>query len=77
MVMDVYSVYVLLLLVAVGILIPVIVLTIRSRRIRNLLTESELMQVGKLLFVIAAVILMVALHVSTNIPAGQLIYGRF
>jgi hypothetical protein len=77
MVMDVYSVYVLLLLFAVGILIPAIVLMIRSRWLTNLLTESELMQVGKLLFVIAAVMLMVALHVSANIPAGQLIYGRF
>jgi hypothetical protein len=75
--MDVYSVYVLLLLLAVGMLIPAIMLMIRSRWIRNLLTESELMQMGKLLFVIVAVMLLVALHVSANIPAGQLIYGRF
>jgi hypothetical protein len=75
--MDVYSVYVLLLLLAIGMLIPAIMLMIRTRWIRNLLTESELMQTGKLLFVIVAVMLLVALHVSTNIPAGQLIYGRF
>jgi hypothetical protein len=75
--MDVYSVYVLLLLLAVGMLIPAIMLMIRTRWIRNLLTESELMQMGKLLFVIVAVMLLVALHVSTNIPAGRLIYGRF
>jgi hypothetical protein len=77
MVMDVYSVYVLLLLLVVGTLIPAIVLMIRSRWIRNFLTESELLQVGKLLFVMVAVMLLVVLHVSSNIPAGQLIYGRF
>jgi hypothetical protein len=76
MVMDVYSVYVLLLLLAVGICIPAIVLIIRSGWIRNLLSDSELMQVGKLLFVIVAVMLLVAVHVSSDIPAGQLIYGR-
>jgi hypothetical protein len=77
MVMDVYSVYILLLLLVVGICIPLIVLIIRSRWIRNLLSGSEIMQVGKLLFVIVAMMLLVAVHVSSNIPAGQLIYGRF
>jgi hypothetical protein len=42
-----------------------------------LLTRNELVTVGKLVFIIAAVMLLVSIRNAVILPAGQFIYGRF
>ena len=41
------------------------------------LSQPEFAALGKLIFIIAAVMLMIAVNNSIDLPAGQFIYGRF
>jgi hypothetical protein len=41
------------------------------------LNERELVVVGKLLFIVGAIMVLVMLRNSIELPAGQFIYGRF
>jgi hypothetical protein len=41
------------------------------------LAERELVVVSKIVFIIVAIMVMVALRNSIQLPAGQFIYGRF
>lgn len=41
------------------------------------LNERELMVVSKLLFIVGAIMVLVMLRNSIELPAGQFIYGRF
>jgi len=41
------------------------------------LTERELVVVSKLLFIVGAIMVLVMLRNSIELPAGQFIYGRF
>jgi len=41
------------------------------------LNERELVVVAKLLFIVAAIMVLVMLRNSIELPAGQFIYGRF
>jgi hypothetical protein len=41
------------------------------------LNERELVAVAKLLFIVAAIMVLVMLRNSIELPAGQFIYGRF
>jgi hypothetical protein len=41
------------------------------------LEARELVIVGKVLFVVGAIMIMVMLRNSVELPAGQFIYGRF
>jgi hypothetical protein len=45
--------------------------------VRLPLTERELVVVSKIIFIIGAIMVMVALRNSIQLPAGQFIYGRF
>ena len=42
-----------------------------------MLTRDEWILLGKLGFIIAGTLLLIAVHNSTTLPAGQFIYGRF
>lgn len=75
--MNVHAFYSLLLLLVVGICVAAIALVLRRGWLRALLSDRELLMVGKLLFVIGAVMFMVVLRNSIDLPAGQFIYGRF
>jgi len=41
------------------------------------LNQSELVVVSKLLFIVGAIMVLVMLRNSIELPAGQFIYGRF
>jgi hypothetical protein len=41
------------------------------------LNQSELVAVSKLLFIVGAIMVLVMLRNSIELPAGQFIYGRF
>ena len=41
------------------------------------LTERELVVASKLLFIVGAIMVLVMLRNSIELPAGQFIYGRF
>jgi hypothetical protein len=65
-------------------LLPLVVLVIAAlwlawRRgwLRLPLNERELVVVSKLLFIVGAIMVLVMLRNSIELPAGQFIYGRF
>jgi hypothetical protein len=65
-------------------LLPLVVLAIAAlwltwRRgwLRLPLAERELVVVSKLLFIVGAIMVLVMLRNSIELPAGQFIYGRF
>lgn len=41
------------------------------------LSSSEALVVGKLVFIVVAVMLLITIRNSIDLPAGQFIYGRF
>jgi hypothetical protein len=45
--------------------------------VRLPLSERELVVVSKIAFIVGAIMVMVALRNSIQLPAGQFIYGRF
>jgi hypothetical protein len=49
----------------------------RRGRLRVPINERELVVVGKLLFIVGAIMVLVMLRNSIELPAGQFIYGRF
>ena len=49
----------------------------RRGRLRLPLNQRELVVVGKLLFIVGAIMVLVMLRNSIELPAGQFIYGRF
>ena len=49
----------------------------RRGRLRLPLNGRELVVVGKLLFIVGAIMVLVMLRNSIELPAGQFIYGRF
>jgi hypothetical protein len=75
--MNVLVFYSLLLLFGGGACVAAIALVLRRGWLRPLLSDHELLMVGKLLFVIGAVMFLVVLRNSIDLPAGQFIYGRF
>lgn len=75
--MNVHVFYSLLLLLVGGACLAAIALVLRRGWLRALLSDHELLMVGKLLFVIGAVMFLVVLRNSIDLPAGQFIYGRF
>jgi hypothetical protein len=75
--MNVHAFYSLLLLLVGGVFIAAIALVLRRGWLRPLLSDRELLMVGKLLFAIGAVMFLVVLRNSIDLPAGQFIYGRF
>lgn len=65
-------------------LLPLVVLAIAAlwlawRRgwLKLPLDERELLVVSKILFVVGAIMVLVMLRNSIELPAGQFIYGRF
>ena len=42
-----------------------------------MLTRDEWILLGKLGLIIAGIMLLIAVHNSATLPAGQFIYGRF
>lgn len=60
-----------LIVVAAGIAIS------RLPRVRSLYTSREWLVLGKLAFVLLAVMLLIAVHNAIDQPGGQFIYGRF
>lgn len=60
-----------LIVVAAGILIS------RLPRVRALYARGEWVVLGKLAFVLVALMLLIAVHNATDQPGGQFIYGRF
>lgn len=65
-------------------LLPLVVLAIAAlwlawRRgwLRLPLSERELVVVSKILFIVGAIMMLVMLRNSIELPAGQFIYGRF
>ena len=65
-------------------LLPLVVLAIAAlwfawRRgwLKLPLSERELVVVSKVLFIVGAVMVLVMLRNSIELPAGQFIYGRF
>ena len=65
-------------------LLPLVALVIAAlwfawRRgwLRLPLNERELVVVSKLLFIVGAIMVLVMLRNSIELPAGQFIYGRF
>ena len=42
-----------------------------------MITRNEWILLGKLGFIIFGVMLLIAMHNSMTLPAGQFIYGRF
>jgi hypothetical protein len=75
--MNVLVFYCLLFLLVGCACLAAIALVLRRGWLRALLSDRELLMVGKLLFVIGAVMLLVVLRNSIDLPAGQFIYGRF
>ena len=65
-------------------LLPLVALVIvalwfawRRGWLRLPLNERELVVVSKLLFIVGAIMVLVMLRNSIELPAGQFIYGRF
>jgi len=65
-------------------LLPLVVLVVATlwfawRRgwLRLPLNERELVVVSKVLFIVGAIMVLVMLRNSIELPAGQFIYGRF
>lgn len=75
--MNVHTFYSLMLVLVGAVGIGAITLVWRRGWLRMLLSDRELLMVGKLLFVLGAVMFLVVLRNSIDLPAGQFIYGRF
>jgi hypothetical protein len=75
--MDVLVFYSLLFMLVGGACLAAVAVVLRRGWLRAQLSDRELLMVGKLLFVIGAVMLLVVLRNAIDLPAGQFIYGRF
>ena len=65
------------LLPLVALVIAALWLAWRRGWLRLPLNERELVVVSKLLFIVGAIMVLVMLRNSIELPAGQFIYGRF
>jgi hypothetical protein len=61
----------------VALVIAALWLAWRRGWLRLPLNERELVVVSKLLFIVGAIMVLVMLRNSIELPAGQFIYGRF